>query len=287
MMGKAWMIASGKGGAGKSTIAAALATALSQQKERVCIIDVDIGLRDQDLILGVENRIVYDLLDVLSGDCTLEEALVSPAPFHRLSLLPAAQFARSRDLDPKAFRQTLRTLKRKFDHVLIDCPAGIERGFRTVMANEYDSVILICTPDDVCIRNAERTVSLLDEQKMPRPQLIVNRLHANLIASQFADSTLGQRIKAKYHSHAQRNTVCHARYGCHCRNHSCNGLCVATAYERCQNRTFLGRQPSQVPSIFRFYENCHSSVILAVQCYRFTAVNGSCLLREDYIENRC
>lgn len=196
MMGKAWMIASGKGGAGKSTIAAALATALSQQKERVCIIDVDIGLRDQDLILGVENRIVYDLLDVLSGDCTLEEALVSPAPFHRLSLLPAAQFARSRDLDPKAFRQTLRTLKRKFDHVLIDCPAGIERGFRTVMANEYDSVILICTPDDVCIRNAERTVSLLDEQKMPRPQLIVNRLHANLIASgeMYAAQTVAQTL---------------------------------------------------------------------------------------------
>lgn len=182
-MGKAWLILSGKGGVGKSTIAAALGTALSLEKERVCIIDADIGLRDQDILLGLENRIVYDLLDVLNGDCTAEQALVKPLEYPRLSLLPAAQFARSADLDIKALRKLLPKLKLAFDHVLIDCPTGIEDNVRNLLTDACNAALIICTPDDMCIRNAERVIAVLDEAKAPRPQLIVNRLESELISA--------------------------------------------------------------------------------------------------------
>ena len=182
-MGKAWLILSGKGGVGKSTIAAALATALSLEKERVCVIDADIGLRDLDILLGLENRIVYDLLDVLNGDCTLKQALVEPLEYSRLSLLPAAQMARSGDLDPKAFVKQLKKLKLAFDHVLIDCPTGMEESVRALMTDACDEVLVVCTPDDMCIRNAERMLALTDEKQMKLRRLIVNRLQSDLIAA--------------------------------------------------------------------------------------------------------
>lgn len=179
-MGKAWIIASGKGGVGKSTITAAVAAALSAQA-RVCIVDADLGLRDQDAILGLENRVVYDLIDACRKDCSLEEALLPHPDNDRLFLLPAAQFARAKDLDPRAFRKIISALKAQFDHVLIDCPAGIGRGLRGLLSAAADETVLICTPDDVCIRNAERTASLLRDSLLPSPWVIVNRLDAALI----------------------------------------------------------------------------------------------------------
>lgn len=180
-MGLSWMIASGKGGVGKSTIAAALGLELARKGFRVCIVDADIGLRDQDAILGLENRIVYDLVDVANKECRLPQALVSPAEQPKLSLLPAAQFARAKELEPKAFRRILTQLKDTHDHVLIDCPAGIERSLRGLMSECIDETIVICTPDDVCIRNADRVCSLMEQKQLPRPQLIVNRLMPELI----------------------------------------------------------------------------------------------------------
>lgn len=180
-MSTAWIIASGKGGVGKSTITAALGIAMAREGKKVCIIDADIGLRDQDVLLGLENRIVYDLLDVAEGSCTLEEALISPEGASRLSLLPASQFARAKELEPKAFRKLLVKLKALFDIVLIDCPAGIERGVRGLMNGEIEESLIICTPDDVCIRNAERTCSVMEKKGLPRPKLIVNRLVPELI----------------------------------------------------------------------------------------------------------
>lgn len=182
-MGKAWIIASGKGGVGKSTITSALATALCRMKQTVCIVDADIGLRDQDVILGMENRVVYDLTDVCAHRCTLPQALIQHTTEEKLYLLPAAQFARVKDVDPKDLRKIVRQLKNRFQHVLIDCPAGIERGLRGVLHTECDDCLLICTPDDVCIRDVERTGSLIAEKKALRPQLIVNRLNAELIAA--------------------------------------------------------------------------------------------------------
>lgn len=180
-MSKVWLIASGKGGVGKSTLAANLGIALSKRGQRSCIIDADIGLRDQDVILGVQNRIIYDIVDVANKQCRLSQALISPEEESNLSLLPASQFARVKELDPKALKKIMAELRQSFDHILIDCPAGVERGLRTMMKGDVDEVLLVCTPDDVCIRNAERVASLMDGKHMPRPLLIVNRLNAELI----------------------------------------------------------------------------------------------------------
>ncbi|MBQ8654254.1 MAG: septum site-determining protein MinD [Clostridia bacterium] len=180
-MGKAWLVASGKGGVGKSTVVSALAQALARQGMRTCVVDGDIGLRDQDALLGLENRIVYDLVDVSNKECRLTQALISPLEQPNLSLLPASQFARAKELDPKAFRRIIAELKKQFDHVIIDGPAGIERGLRGILTAEYDETLIVCTPDDVCIRNAERAVFTMESKKLPRPAVIVNRLVPDLI----------------------------------------------------------------------------------------------------------
>lgn len=182
-MGKTWLIASGKGGVGKSTLAACLGIGLAQRQRRVCIVDADIGLRDQDVILGLADRIVYDLVDVCNRSCRLESALIRSERFPGVALLPAAQFARCKELDKRAFAGLIAKLREDFDDVLIDCPAGIERGLRTALQAEADELLVICTPDDVCIRNVERTASLMEKKNSRRPQLIVNRLQPELIAA--------------------------------------------------------------------------------------------------------
>ncbi len=181
-MAKAWLVASGKGGVGKSMVTAGLAVALSRMGQRTVVVDADIGLRDQDAILGLENRVVYDVLDVIGRGCTLSQALIQHSLYERLSLLPASQFARVKNLDPKGFRKVVGQLKERFDQVLIDCPAGVERGLRGVV-DSADEVLLISTPDDVCIRDVEKTAAVLAQKEAPRPQLIVNRLMPELIAA--------------------------------------------------------------------------------------------------------
>ena len=182
-MGKVWMIASGKGGVGKSTLTANLGRALARQGRKACIVDADIGLRDQDVLLGLESRVVFDLLDVASGECPLAQALIRPAGETKLSLLPASQFARAKDLDPKAFQKVLAELKYRFDVVLIDCPAGIERSLRGLMNKEIHETVVVCTPDDVCIRNVERVIPIMTKKELPRPRVIVNRLIPDLVRS--------------------------------------------------------------------------------------------------------
>ncbi len=180
-MSTAWFIASGKGGVGKSTFTANIGLSMAREGRKVCIIDGDIGLRDQDALLGLENRIVFDLLDAAEGSCRLEQAVLSLEDEPRLSLLPASQFARAKELKPGVFRRILIRLKQLYDAVLIDCPAGVERSLRGLMNDAVDECIIICTPDDICIRNAERTASILEKKEMPRPRLIVNRLDEALI----------------------------------------------------------------------------------------------------------
>ena len=180
-MGTAWLIASGKGGVGKSTITASLGWALAASGNRTCVIDADIGLRDLDAILGAESRVVYDLVDLCKGSCETSQALIPFPHPGGLYLLPAAQIARSKALDAKDFQEILRGLKADFSFVLIDAPAGIERGLRNVLCAEIDETVLICTPDDVCMRDAERTVSIIEKKHLPRPRLIVNRLDEELI----------------------------------------------------------------------------------------------------------
>ncbi len=181
MMSSVYLFASGKGGVGKSTVTANLATLLARAGYTVALIDADIGLRSQDAFLGMENRVVYDLVDVAGGKCLLSQALLSDLDLPRLHLLPAAQFARARDLSPRQLKKILTVLREDHDFILIDCPAGIEKGLRTVLNAGADETVLLVTPDDLCIRDAERTCALMDNKRLPRPRLIVNRLNNDLI----------------------------------------------------------------------------------------------------------
>ena len=151
-------VASGKGGVGKSTVTACLGACLARLGHSVVIIDTDIGLRSQDALLSLENQVVYDLVDVASKDCQLDQALLSHPSIPGLSLLPASQFARVRSLEPERLRKILKELLRSFDFVLIDCPAGVERGFRNVLNAGVDQAILVTTPDDISMRAQWRLI---------------------------------------------------------------------------------------------------------------------------------
>ena len=174
-------IASGKGGAGKSTITANLGACLARSGHTVTIIDTDIGLRAQDALLSMENQVVYDLVDVAAKDCRLDQAVLSHPSIPGLSLLPASQFARVRSLEPERLRKILKELLRTNEFVLIDCPAGVERGFRNVLNAGVDEAIIVTTPDDISIRDAERAAQIMEAKHSARPRLIVNRLDNDLI----------------------------------------------------------------------------------------------------------
>ena len=179
-MSQAWMIASGKGGVGKSTLAAALAVGLAKRGQKVAVVDTDIGLRNLDVMMGLEDRIVYDLVDVANKDCKLNQALVRHPQYPSLALLPAAQFCRMKAIDSKQLGKLVSKLKAAFDFVLLDCPAGVERGFLNALGAADESV-LVTTPDDVAMRDAERVCAIMEEKGLPRPMLIVNRVIPELI----------------------------------------------------------------------------------------------------------
>ena len=175
------LIASGKGGVGKSTIAASLGLALEKLGRRVCVVDMDIGLRDLDAILGLENAVVYDLVDVVCQGCDLTLALLPVPGTQTVKLLPASQFARHKDLEPKALRRVIRQLRDQFDDILLDCPAGVERWVKNAAACGVDQTLLVTTPDDVCLRDAQRTGDVLKAKGLPAPSVLVNRLNPELI----------------------------------------------------------------------------------------------------------
>ncbi len=177
------LFASGKGGAGKSAVVANLAAVLSRAGYRTAVLDTDIGLRSLDALLGMEDRVVYDLIDVAEGNCALSDALLESPEYPGLDLLPAAQFARAKDLNPKRLKKITDLLKADHEFVLTDCPAGLGRGLRNALHAGADRTVLIVTPDDVCIRDAERAASLIASMDLPSPWLIVNRLNNDLIWS--------------------------------------------------------------------------------------------------------
>ena len=180
-MSQTLAIASGKGGAGKSTVTANLGAFLSKNGHRTLIIDADIGLRAQDALIGLESRVVYDLVDLAEGECTPEQALLYSEEWNGLSLLPASQFARAKAIDSKRLRKILDSMRVQFDFILIDCPAGLERGLRNVLGSGMDGVLLVTEPDDLSIRCAERVCQLLDQKQLDRPRLIVNRIVPDLV----------------------------------------------------------------------------------------------------------
>ncbi len=182
-MGEAIVITSGKGGVGKTTTSANLGTALALQGKKVCLVDTDIGLRNLDVILGLENRIIYDLVDVIEGRCKVQQALVKDKRFEGgLYLLPAAQTTDKNAVNPEQMKELITELKRDYDYILIDCPAGIEQGYKNAVAGA-DRAIVVTTPEISAVRDADRIIGLLEQEDIEPPKLIINRIRRNLVAS--------------------------------------------------------------------------------------------------------
>ncbi|MEK5207699.1 MAG: septum site-determining protein MinD [Psychrobacillus psychrotolerans] len=181
-MGEAIVITSGKGGVGKTTTTANLGTALALQGKKVCLMDTDIGLRNLDVVLGLENRIIYDLVDVIEGRCKIHQALVKDKRFEdRLYLLPAAQTVDKNAVNPEQMKELVLELKREYDYVLIDCPAGIEQGYKNAIAGA-DKAIVVTTPEISAVRDADRIIGLLEQEgTIDPPKLIINRIRQHLM----------------------------------------------------------------------------------------------------------
>nr|WP_222439295.1 septum site-determining protein MinD [Sporosarcina sp. BP05] len=182
-VGEAIVITSGKGGVGKTTTTANLGTALALQGKKVCLIDTDIGLRNLDVILGLENRIIYDLVDVIEGRCKVQQALVKDKRFEDgLFLLPAAQTTDKNAINPEQMKTLVNELKRDYDYILIDCPAGIEQGFKNAIAGA-DRAIVVTTPEISAVRDADRIIGLLEQEDIEPPKLIINRIRRHLMTN--------------------------------------------------------------------------------------------------------
>ncbi|HVB23077.1 MAG TPA: septum site-determining protein MinD [Ktedonobacteraceae bacterium] len=173
-------ITSGKGGVGKTTTTANLGTALAMQGKKVVVVDSDIGLRNLDAMLGLENRIVYDLVDVVEGQCRLRQALIKDKRLPDLYLLPAAQTRDKNAVNSVQMEQLCQQLRKEFDFVIIDSPAGIEQGFRNAIVGA-DEIIIVANPEMASVRDADRIIGLVEAADKPEPRLILNRLRADMV----------------------------------------------------------------------------------------------------------
>lgn len=180
MSGRAIVITSGKGGVGKTTTTANIGLGLAKHDRKVALVDADIGLRNLDIIMGLENRIVYHLVDVVRGRCQVRQALVKDKRFPHLSMLPASQIDQKESVTPEQMKDLMTQLKEDFDFVLIDCPAGIEQGFRNAVAGA-DEAIVVTTPDVSPVRDADRVIGLLQNSLGEDPQLIINRMSMDMV----------------------------------------------------------------------------------------------------------
>lgn len=180
-MGKAIVVTSGKGGVGKTTSTANIGTALALQSRKVCLVDMDIGLRNLDVILGLENRIINDIIDVVEGRAKLHQAIIKDKRFNdQLFLLPAAQHADKSAINEEQMIELIGELKKDYDFVLIDCPAGIEQGFKNSIA-AADDAILVTTPEISAIRDADRIIGLIEQTSIQQPKLIINRIRKSMM----------------------------------------------------------------------------------------------------------
>lgn len=176
-------IASGKGGVGKTTAVANLAVALASNGSRVVCIDGDIGLRNLDVILGLENRIVYDIVDVIEGRCRLKQAMIRDKKIPNLHLIPAAQTRDKNAVSANDMNRLVKDLRSECDFVLIDSPAGIERGFKNAIA-PADRVLVVTNPEISAVRDADRVIGILEAEEKGPPSLIINRLNPTLVKKQ-------------------------------------------------------------------------------------------------------
>lgn len=179
-MAQVIVITSGKGGVGKTTTTANIGTALSLENKKVVTIDADIGLRNLDVVMGLENRIVYDIVDVVEGNCRLKQALIKDKRYDGLFLLPAAQTRDKNAISPEQMKNLCDELRKDFEYILIDCPAGIEQGFKNAIAGA-DKAIVVTTPEVSAVRDADRIIGLLEANEIENPQLIVNRIRMDMV----------------------------------------------------------------------------------------------------------
>ena len=174
------VITSGKGGVGKTTTTANIGAALADKGHKVLLIDTDIGLRNLDVVMGLENRIVYDLIDVIEGRCRVSQALIKDKRCPNLVLLPAAQIRDKNDVNTDQMKELIYSLKESFDYILIDCPAGIEQGFKNAIA-AADEAIVVTTPEVSATRDADRIIGLLEAAGIKSPRIVVNRLRIDMV----------------------------------------------------------------------------------------------------------
>ena len=175
------VITSGKGGVGKTTVTANLGLGLAKLNKKVVVVDTDIGLRNLDVVLGLENRIIYNLIDVIEGTCRMKQGLIRDKRCENLFLLPSAQTKDNTAVTPEQMIKLTRDLSEEFDYILLDCPAGIEQGFKNAIAGA-DKALVVTTPEVSAIRDADRIIGLLEANDIRDIHLIINRLRPDMIA---------------------------------------------------------------------------------------------------------
>ncbi|MBQ2887984.1 MAG: septum site-determining protein MinD [Firmicutes bacterium] len=181
-MGVVYVVTSGKGGVGKTTTTANLGAGLAKMGKQVAMLDTDIGLRNLDVVLGLENRIVYDVVDVIQGRCRLKQALIKDKRFENMHLLPAAQTKDKTAVSEQQMVELINTLRPDFDYIIIDCPAGIEHGFKNAIAGA-DKAIVVTAPEVSAVRDADRIIGLLEAHGLGEPYLIINRIRPRMVQS--------------------------------------------------------------------------------------------------------
>lgn len=179
-MGEVIVVTSGKGGVGKTTTTANVGTGLAKLDKKVVLIDTDIGLRNLDVVMGLENRIVYNLVDVIEGTCKINQAFIKVKGFNNFYLLPSAQTRDKTSVTPEQMKKLTDQLKEEFDFVIIDCPAGIEQGFHNAIAGA-DRALVVTTPEVSAVRDADRIIGLLEANEIKTIHLIVNRLRMDMV----------------------------------------------------------------------------------------------------------
>jgi len=179
--GKVIVVTSGKGGVGKTTVTASIGAALAMQGKRVAVVDMDIGLRNLDVVMGLENRIVFNVVDVIQGKCKLKQAAIKDRRIDNLYLIPASQSHEKSVIKPENMVWLCHKLRKEFDFTFLDCPAGIEQGFKNSIA-AADEAVVVCTPEVSSVRDADRVIGLLYARSI-KPKLVVNRIIPKMVES--------------------------------------------------------------------------------------------------------
>ena len=179
-MSQVIVITSGKGGVGKTTTSANIGVELAKLGKKVVLIDTDIGLRNLDIVLGLENRVVYDLVDIINGVCDTKQAVIKDKRYDGLFMIPAAQTRDKDAVTVEQMKELCNNLKEEYDFIIIDCPAGIEQGFKNAIAGA-DKALVVTTPETFAVRDADRIIGLLEENNIDEHYLVINRIRPDMV----------------------------------------------------------------------------------------------------------